>query len=193
MPPQHRFSKPEIVSAGFDLVQRKGWRAFTARSLADTLGASARPIYSHFSSLTQLEDEIVKRAVDLLHEYMTRATTGDAWIDHGIGYAMFAHEERHLFMGLNDGRHIQAFKTHGDAIWERVTRSLAGYPLFQGLSRAQVEQIQVTRWLYAHGLAFQLCNPPPDVWDRAKIIETMRMGSMAIYDGLIKQFGLAGR
>jgi hypothetical protein len=138
----------------------------------------------------RLEDEIVKNAVDLLYAHMTRVRTGEPWIDHGIGYVMFAHEEKHLFMSMNDQKHISLFKQHGDVIWNTLTAALADYPPFHGLTKEQIDLIQATRWLYAHGLAFQLCNPPPGIWDEEKIIQMMQMGSMAIYDGLMKKFGL---
>ena len=59
----------------------------------------------------------------------------------------------------------------------------------KGLSPHQIKQIQVTRWLYAHGLAFQVSNPTLDVWDDAEVVEMMIAGSKAVYDGLMKRFG----
>lgn len=189
MPPKFKFTRNDMITAGFDIVRRGGWRAFSARSLADALGSSARPIYSYFSSIEQLEEEIVKRAVALLHEEMTRRRTGTPWIDHGIGYVMFAHNESHLFMGMNDERHIHLFKQYGDRIWSSLTASISNDPLFDGLTAEEIDLVQTTRWLFAHGLAFQLCNPPPGIWTEKKIVEMMQVGSMAIYDGLIKKFG----
>ena len=189
MPPKFKFAKDDIIAAGLEIVRHGGWRAFTARSLADALGSSPRPIYSYFNAMEQIEEEIVKRAVDLLHEEMTRTRTGAPWIDHGIGYVMFAHGEKHLFLGVNDENHIHLFKQYGDCIWHSLTAVLSDDPLFRGLTVEQIDLIQATRWLFAHGLAFQLCNPPPGIWTDEKIIEMMQTGSMAIYDGLIQKFG----
>ena len=188
MPPKFKFTKDEIIETGFRIVRQFGWDGFTARSIADELGSSSRPIYSFFSSLEQLEEEIIKKAVSLLHEYMIHQRTGDPWIDHGIGYVTFAHKEKKLFTGLNDEKHIQIFKKYGDLIWDTVTNSLSGYAPFQGLSSEQIKQVQVTRWLYAHGLAFQVSNPTLEIWDDDKIEEMLLIGSEAIYDGLMKRF-----
>ena len=189
MPPKFKYTKDEIIATGFRIVRRNGWSAFTARSIADELGSSPRPIYSFFSSMEQLEKEIVKKAVSLLYDYMTRRRTGEPWIDHGIGYVMFAHEEKNLFKGMNDEKHIQYFKKYGDLIWNTLTSALADYAPFQGLSPQQIKQIQVTRWLFAHGLAFQVSNPTLEVWNDAEVVEMMITGSNAIYDGLMKRFG----
>jgi len=191
MPPKFKFTKEEIVDSAFKIVRRKGWGALSTRSLAGELGSSARPIYSFFSSMTILEEEIVKKAVDLLYKYMIRTRTGDPWLDHGIGYVMFALKEKHLFRALNDENHIVFFKKYGDLIWNTLTSALSDYPAFQGLSAEHIYKIQVTRWLFAHGLAFQASNPPPGTWDTKTIISVMQDGSLAILDGLKNQFDSA--
>ena len=184
MPPKFKFSKEEIVKSGFKIVRRKGWGALTTRSLAAELGSSSRPIYSFFRSMAELEEEIVQKAVDLLYKYMTRKQTGDPWIDHGIGYVMFAFKEKHLFRAVNDEKHIVFFKKYGDVIWHKLTVFLAGYPAFKGLSDEQIYKIQGMRWLFAHGLAFQASNPPPGTWDIKTLTSVMQEGSFAILDGL---------
>jgi hypothetical protein len=138
--------------------------------------------------MTELDEEIVKRAVDLLYKYMVRKRTGDPWLDHGIGYVMFALKEKHLFRAVNDENHIALFKKYGDLIWNTLTSSLSGYPGFQGLSEEHIYKIQVTRWLFAHGLAFQASNPPPGTWDVKSIRDVMREGSLAILEGLKNKF-----
>jgi AcrR family transcriptional regulator len=176
-----------MVAAAFDLVRKKGWSALSTRSLADALGSSARPIYSHFKSMEELEEAVAKKGVNLLYDYMIQERTGDPWHDHGIGYVKFAQEESRLFRGLNDEKHIKHYKAYGEIIWQTLTASLSDYPPFQGLTAEQIYQVQLTRWLMAHGLAFQVANQPPDVW-AGKITITVQQGSIAILDGLKRQF-----
>ena len=190
MPPKFKFTKEEIINTAFKIVRHKGWGALSTRSLAGELGSSSRPIYSFFSSISELEEEIVKKAVDLLYKYMIRKRTDDPWLDHGIGYVMFALKEKHLFRAVNDENHIALFKKYGDLIWNTLTCSLSDYPGFHGLNEEQIYKIQVTRWLFAHGLAFQASNPPPGTWDIKTIRIVMQEGSLAILDGLRNQFKL---
>lgn len=191
MPPKFKFTREQIVDAAFDLVRQNGWSALTTRALAEKLGASARPIYSFFKSMDALEEDVVKKAVDLLYATMTQTRTGDPWHDQGIGYVVFAMEEKALFRGINDEKHIGRFKKYGDMIWETLTDSLADYPLFKDLNRDQIYQIQLQRWLFAHGLAFSASHPPPDTWTTENIVALMQSGSMAIYTGLLGQFAAA--
>ena len=97
-----------------------------------------RPIYSFFSAKVEAEEEIVKKAVDLLYKYMVRKRSGDMWIDHGIGYVLFAFKEKYLFRAVNDENHIKFFKKHGDLVWGTLTDSLADYSAFKGLSDAHI-------------------------------------------------------
>ncbi|MCP4692067.1 MAG: TetR/AcrR family transcriptional regulator [Desulfobacterales bacterium] len=188
MPPKFKFTRDEIIDAGFKIVREKGFGGFSTRSLASELGSSSRPIYSFFKSMAELEEVLVEKGVALLYETMIRERTGDPWLDHGIGYVMFAATEKPLFRSLNDENHIDLFKEYGDRIWLTLTLSLSDYPRFQGLTEEQLGKIQVTRWLFAHGMAFQANNPPSDTWGEEEIVACMRDGSIAIYDGLKKQF-----
>ncbi len=188
MPPKFKFTKQEILDSAFKLVRVKGWNMLSTRTLAEELGSSSRPIYSFFKSMEVLEEELVKMAVDLLYKYMIQKRTNDLWVDHGIGYVKFAQEEKYLFRGCNNEKNIRYFKEYGEIIWDTLTESLSEYSPFIGLTEEQIYQIQTTRWLMAHGLAFQVSNPPPDVWDDEKILQMMQQGSLAIVDGLKKQF-----
>jgi AcrR family transcriptional regulator len=188
MPPKFKFTKEKIIESAFNIVRQKGWEGLTTRSLAEELGSSARPIYSFFKSMEELEEELVKKAVELLYECMVRERTGDPWIDHGIGYVMFAQEEKHLFRGINNKKNIKYFKKYGDLIWNTLTSSLSDYPAFKGLSEEHIYKIQGTRWLFAHGLAFQVSNPPPETWDTKTIFTVMKEGSLSILNGLKIQF-----
>ena len=193
MPPKFKFTKSEIVDAAFELVRDKGWAALSTRSLADKLGTSARPIYSYFKSMDELEEEISKKGVDLLYEHMIQERTGDPWHDHGIGYVMFAQKERGLFRGLNDEKHIKYFKEYGEMLWAKCSASLSDYPPFKGLSEEQIYTVQLYRWLMAHGLAFQVSTHPPGIWTDEVIVLKMQEGSLAILAGLKQQFELTAK
>ncbi len=188
MPPKFKFTKEQIIESAFKLVRQKGWRMLSTRMLAEELGSSSRPIYSFFRSMEDLEEEIVRKAVDLLHEYMVEERTGDPWQDHGIGYVMFARKESHLFRAVNEPNHIKYYKQYGEIVWASLSASLSDYPPFRGLSDEQIYEVQLTRWLLAHGLAFQVSTHAPGVWEDDHIALVMQRGSTALLEGLNKEF-----
>ena len=189
MPPKFKFKKMEIILTAFDIVRKDGWKGLSARSIAKNLGSSTKPIYGYFKSMAQLEEAVVKKAVDLLYDYMIQERTGDPWHDHGIGYALFGLEEKDLFLAVNDKMHIHYYREYGQIIWDTLTSSLSDYTPFQGLTEEQIFKVQFLRWLLAHGLAIQAASQPPGLFDEDNITQTMQEGSDAVITGLKLQIG----
>ena len=188
MPPKFKFKKKEIILAAFDIVRKDGWKRLSARSIAENLGSSTKPIYGYFKSMAQLEEAVVKKAVDLLYEYMIQERTGNPWHDHGIGYALFGLEEKDLFLAVNDKMHIHYYREYGQIIWDTLTSSLSDYSPFQGLTEEQIFKVQFLRWLLAHGLAIQAASQPPGLFNEENITQTIQEGSNAVLTGLKLQF-----
>ena len=58
MPPKPKVTKDEIVQAALEVVSQKGVEALTAKELGDALGSSARPIFTVFRSMKEVQDEV---------------------------------------------------------------------------------------------------------------------------------------
>ena len=65
MPPKAKFTKEEIISAAFDIVKRDGMDVLTARSLAEELGSSPRPIFTVFDTMEEVQTEVLAAARSL--------------------------------------------------------------------------------------------------------------------------------
>lgn len=63
MPPKPKFTRDEIVQTALEVVSRKGVEALTAKELGDALGTSARPIFTVFSSMKQVQDAVREAAM----------------------------------------------------------------------------------------------------------------------------------
>ena len=98
MPRKAQFSAEDVVTAAFELVRENGLPGLSAPAVANKMGCSTMPIYSHFQNMQALEDEIVKKAWKLSMEYKSKTYTGDVWIDQGIGYVRFSKDEPNPFI-----------------------------------------------------------------------------------------------
>ena len=58
MPPKPKFTKEEIVQAALELVSEKGMEALTARDLGARLGSSARPVFTVFQSMEEVQRQV---------------------------------------------------------------------------------------------------------------------------------------
>lgn len=63
MPPKPKFSRDEIIAAALQLVSEKGIDALTAKSLGAALGSSARPIFTFFRSMKEVQDAVRSAAM----------------------------------------------------------------------------------------------------------------------------------
>jgi AcrR family transcriptional regulator len=159
MPPKPKFTRDDIVEAAFSVVRKHGWGGLSARSIAKELNSSTQPIYSHLKSIKDLKEEIVKKIYKLLFSYGTTKRTGDPWVDVGLGYVLFAKEEKQLFRCLGDEERMPWFKKYADESFSAVTETLSDYPPFQGLYKEQIYKIRRLGFIFAFGLAV-LVNTP---------------------------------
>ena len=64
MPPKNRFTKDEMIDAALDIVREKGIDALTARSLGARMGSSTRPMFTYFSTVSELKEAVRVRAAE---------------------------------------------------------------------------------------------------------------------------------
>lgn len=187
MPPKVKFEKESIVNAAYEIVRKKGWQGLSARSIAEELKSSTRPIYSHLESMNNLEEEVVKKAMELLEEYIRTPRTGDKWLDHGYGYVLFAKREKHLFKALFDEKHNHLYKKFSAEIFRKLGKDLSDDPDFKDLPEDIQTNMRKVRWVYVHGMAsllaesfeFDEFKTEEEFADLIKIVDTL------IYKGVI--------
>jgi len=178
-----KFSANQIVDAAFRILQEKGPDAVAARAVANELGSSTMPIYSYIKSKDLLIEALLKRALAVLYDYMTRERTGDMWIDWGVGHVIFALEEPQLFkLILRERAPADESRPHFK-LWNTIIKAAEDYPPFGGLSAEQVEMVMLRRYIFAMGLATHLSKAPKGFLSEAQIIDMVRGTSLAMLEG----------
>ncbi len=181
-----KFTRESIVTAAFNIVREKGWQSLSARSIADVLNSSTRPIYYQMESMKNIGEEVLKRAWTLFEEYMTTPITGDKWIDQGVGHMRFARTEKMLYKAIFDGNHHDVPSKVGQEVWNRLNKDLSDYHLFRDLSEKTILEIRSARWIFNHGLATIIVNTPDIKSTRTfedRVNQMERIG-MVIYRGV---------
>ncbi len=158
MPPKVKFKKESVVKAAFDIVRKNGWQGLSARSIANKLNSSTGPIYSQLKSMKTIEEKVVKKAMELFEQFIIKPRTGDKWLDHGLGYVLFARDEKHLFKAIFDENHIMVQKKYSPKLWTKLGQELSDYSLFKGLPEKIQTRIRHRRWIFIHGIASLITN-----------------------------------
>lgn len=153
MPNETKFKQEDVIGAAFELVRRHGWEGLSARAIAEELGSSTMPIYSTLKSMDSLEEEVIKKAFSLLRQSMHTVRTGDQWLDFGLGYVLFAKEERHLFRCIHQERYIHLHEKYCFPQYEKNYQTLRSYPLFKGLNEKDIGWITYTRYSFVYGIS----------------------------------------
>ncbi len=156
MPPKAKFTKEEIIEAALEMVRNEGFAALTARALGTKLGSSARPIFTVFQSMEDVQQAVVCAAKTLYKEYIQRGLS-DTPAFKGVGtqYILFSVNEPKLFQLLFMGEHtdvpeLSAVLPIIDENYEEILSSVkVGY----GLSRETAEKLYRHLWIYTHGIA----------------------------------------
>ena len=184
MPPKQKFTRVDVVEAAFNLVRKHGWDGLSARSIAQELNSSTQPIYSHVRSIDEIKEEVVKKIYELLFSYGTTKRTGDPWVNVGLGYVLFAKEEKQLFRCLGDEEQMPLFKKYADKTFASVTETLSDYPPFQGLSKEQIYKIRKLGFIFAFGLAVLINRSlVTDIPDEKEITRLLRIADQALLKG----------
>lgn len=107
MPPKPKFTKEEIVAAALDLVSERGMDTLTSRDLGAKLGSSARPIFTVFKNMEEVQQEVRRAARDRFVSYAQKAVRyTPPFKQLGMQMLLFAKEEPKLYELLfmkNDG------------------------------------------------------------------------------------------
>lgn len=102
MPPKPKFTRDEIVAAALTLVSQKGAAALTARELGQALGSSARPIFTVFKNMEEVQDAVRDAAMHRFEGYAQHPLAGDmpAFKQVGMQMVLFGAQEPKLFQLL---------------------------------------------------------------------------------------------
>ena len=156
MPPKPKYTKEEIVNAAYELTREKGIDAVVAREVGKRLNTSSSPIFTAWSSMQELREEVYKQARQKYQEYM-----GDifdyspTFKEFGMRCVEFAAQEpnlyRMLFLSQRDEhspyvRFKQEFESIFTPLVEEIRKTFE-------LSGEDAEELLNQMIIFANGIA----------------------------------------
>jgi AcrR family transcriptional regulator len=150
MPPLFQFTKSDLVQAAFNIVREEGLENLSARAIAARLKSSTSPIYSLFGSMEALEKEVVEKIVEMKVKYETTQRTGLPYLDVGLGYILFAREEKQLFRSLFQSNYSKVLL---QSTKSELAKLISKDPLTGDLKEEQLHELIELGWYYIHGIA----------------------------------------
>lgn len=187
MPPKFRFTREEIISAAVAITRAQGFSALTARSLAERLGSSTKPIFGLFANMEEVQQSVLTAADQLYQQAIASAMASGEYPPYkasGMGYIHFAKDEPELFrlLFMRDRSNETPIEDR-DSIRPLLT-------LLQdklGLSEDEAYLFHLDSWVFVHGLATMIATNYL-LWDDGFINRAMS----DMYQGLIHRFTQGG-
>ena len=156
MPPKAKFSREEIIDAAINIVREDGFDALTSRALGTKLGSSARPIFTVFQNMEEVQQVVIITAKQKYREYISKGLSQDlAFKGVGMEYILFSINEPKLFQLLFMTEQPQIPDLTGvlpliDDSYEQILRFIqSGY----GIDKSSAEILYRHLWIYTHGIA----------------------------------------
>lgn len=189
MPPSAKFTKSQIVAAALNIVREEGLSSLTARTLGDRLGSSARPVFTVFQSMEEVQQAVLDAAMKHYTAYIERGLSEELSF-RGVGkqYIRFAMEEPKLFQLLFMSEQKEEPELSGilpliDSNYQQILHSIEKD---YGLSGGAAQNLYQHLWIYSHGIA-ALCATKMCRFTDAQI-ESMLSDvgrSLVIYSGAV--------
>ena len=182
MPPKPKFTKEEIIAAALELVSEKGIEALTARELGTRLGSSARPIFTVFNSMEEVQVEVRAAALKRFESYAEKAVHyTPVFKQVGMQMILFAIEEPKLYQlvymsenaGATDFESI--VERLGDVAQLCVDVIQRDYGLAEKDARLLFEHV----WIYTFGIG-ALCATGMCRFSQDEIIQMLGQDFMAM-------------
>lgn len=159
MPPKAKFTKAEIIEAALNIVRTEGYEALTSRALGTYLGSSARPIFTVFKNMEEVQQVMIEAAKNLYKEYVNKGLTAEhPFKGVGTQYILFSVNEPKLFQLLFMAEQKQIPDLSGvlPLIDESYGDILLSIQKDYEISELSAKKLYQHLWIYTHGIA-SLC------------------------------------
>ena len=156
MPPKAKFKKEEITKAALDIVKADGYEALTSRELAIRLGSSARPIFTVFKNMEEVQQAVIQSAKMLYKEYVNKGLTAEhPFKGVGTQYILFSVNEPKLFqlLFMTEQSEIPDLKGVLPLIDESYEKILQSIQDDYGINEHLAEKLYRHLWIYTLGIA----------------------------------------
>lgn len=155
MPPKPKFTKEEIVQAALEIVSQKGVEALTAKELADALGTSARPIFTVFSSMKDVQEEVRSAAMHRFESFAEQRLPGMPLFKQvGMQMVLFGAKEPKLYqlLFMQENRNAVSFDDVFGELGPTAKTCIGLICKEYGMSEQEAKLLFENVWIYTFGV-----------------------------------------
>lgn len=175
MPPKPKFTRERIIEVALDLVSESGIESLTARELGVRLGSSARPLFTVFDGMDELQAEVCVAAVKRFENFVPHGVedmpyfkqVGMKMIFFGLEYPKLY---RLLFMRENES--ASSFEDIFGNLGATAVKSIKTIGKEYSLSEENAKTLFEHTWIHTFGIG-ALCATGACVFSREQISQML--------------------
>lgn len=164
--PKQKITKDMILDAAFTLLRNQGYESLNARSIARQAGCSVQPIYSCYSNMSELMQELFLYTQHFLTEYVEKNVDKNFYFASiGRCHIGFARDEKYLFCFLFLSKYMYVNSIEG--IYRQCARQDVTKDIMKTLSISEnaAKRLYLHMMLYTHGIASMIATGAADIPD----------------------------
>ena len=154
MPPKPKFTKKEIVQTALDIVSQKGVEALTAKELGEALGSSARPIFTVFNSMKEVQDEVRNAAMRRFESYAEQKLDMPLFKQVGMQMVLFGAKEPKLYqlLFMQENRNAVGFDDVFGELGPTAENCIGLIQKEYGMNEKEAKALFENVWIYTFGV-----------------------------------------
>lgn len=187
MPPKPKFTKDEITKTALEIVRTDGFEALTSRELGTRLGSSARPIFTVFKNMEEVQQSVIQSAKILYKECVNKGLAEEhPFKGVGTQYILFSINEPKLFqlLFMTGQAQMPDLSDVLPLIEESYREISLSIQKDYGINEQLAEKLYRHLWIYTHGIA-TLCAANMCRFTDDEISSMMT----EVFTGLLKNIG----
>lgn len=165
MPPKPKHTREEIITAGVEIVREKGVDALSSRELGARLGTTARPVFTAFENMEELQNEVRKEIFVQFKAFGKNFSNELPFYKKcGVMMISFATQEPKLFQALfmREQSDLHSMEKKYTVLKDTADRCIRESMKDFTLTETQAKRIFDQLWIYTYGIAamcaLRLCN-----------------------------------
>lgn len=156
MPPKPKFSKEEVISTALEIVSESGIQSLTARELGARLGSSARPIFTLFSGMEELQNEVRSAAMKRFEDMRLECPAQTMPIFKQIGMKMvqFGIKEPKLYqlLFMQENKNATSFEDISGSLGSTAAKCIETIQAEYNLNFNQAQTLFEHTWIHTFGI-----------------------------------------
>ena len=159
MPPKPLISRGDIIKAAVGLVRERGIENINARSLANALNCSTRPLFRIYRNMEELKGDVFEELNNYYTCYMdSEMISENKLINQCINYIQFAQKEPIIFSILFMSKAIKGLSIQDIILTEKNEFLIEDIIDITGLPIDKASNLVINMWFYSHGIATQIVS-----------------------------------